>query len=94
VAQGLFVGVHQLHETMAHLVPEAGWFDAVNHHGQIGMLGRFDQDAPLAILNLFELTLLLTPGKGILDEVADGGQHAADEIGVGRGIGVTGDMPK
>ncbi len=69
-------------ELLAHFGPEARGLDAVHDQRQVGVLGSFNQDAPIAILDLVKLSLL-PPPKRFLNEVTDGGQHAADEIRVG-----------
>jgi hypothetical protein len=47
-----------LDNPLAHFGPKAGRLNPIDHHGQVGVLGCLNQDAPIAILDLVELTLL------------------------------------
>ncbi len=80
-----------LDDPLAHLGPEPRRLDAVGHHGQVGVPSRLKEDASLAVLDLIKLALL-APAKGLLGKIPNGCQHAADEIGIGRYLALTGDV--
>ena len=59
--QMLRIGGINLNDPLTHVSSKAGQLDPVDHHRQVGVLGSFNQDAPITILDLVELASLTWP---------------------------------
>jgi hypothetical protein len=92
-AQRVGVSPFYLKEAPLNLGAKAWWLDPIDDHGQIGMTCRFDEDALVAIVNIVQLALS-APAKGVLCKVADGGQHATDEVRVLAYSRIAGSVPQ
>ncbi len=66
---------------LAQLLAEADRFDPVDHDGQVDVLRSLDENAAVAVLDLVELAFLAATER-LRRKVADGGQHAADQVRV------------
>ncbi len=68
-------------------LPQAGAetlrFDAGDDDGQIRRCTGDQDDALVTVLNFIQLLVFVPLPIGITHEIADGGQHAAHQVGIG-----------